>query len=233
MQRPAEASSRPVPRRQRGLSIVELLVGAAIALSIAAAAAAVTADTLRESRALLVETRLLQDLRGAADLVTRDLRRAGYWGAAASGVWQRAAERPAANPYTELTSAPAASDSVLFRVSQDAIENGLIDADEQLGFRLHSGSLELQLGANNWQALTDPGSLIVTRFSVLPSVDEIALDGYCAQACATGSASCPPRQQVRSLAIAIDARSAVDPRVLRSVRSSVRLRNDRIVGSCP
>jgi hypothetical protein len=38
---------------------------------------------------------------------------------------------------------------------------------------------------------------------------------------------------VRSLAIHISARSAVDARVERSIASEVRLRNDDIVGACP
>ena len=72
---------------ERGLSVVELLVGVAIALFIAAAGATLLASHLRENRALLLEARLMQDLRTAADLVTRDLRRAGHWGAAVDGVW--------------------------------------------------------------------------------------------------------------------------------------------------
>ena len=72
----------PVSRRgQRGLSLVELLVGLALGLLVVAGGAALLArQHLREHRALLLEARLMQDLRTAADLVARDLRRAGYWG---------------------------------------------------------------------------------------------------------------------------------------------------------
>ena len=52
----------------------------------------------RGRRRAQVEARLMQDLRGAAELVARDLRRAGHWAAAASGVrrWRRADQRQSA-----------------------------------------------------------------------------------------------------------------------------------------
>jgi prepilin peptidase dependent protein B len=64
-------------RQQQGLSLVELMVGIAIGLVIVAAALFALTHHLRANRSLLVEARLAQDLRTAADLITRDLRRAG------------------------------------------------------------------------------------------------------------------------------------------------------------
>ncbi len=219
-------------RSQRGLSMVELLVGVAIALFAAAAGATLLAGHLREHRALLLEARLMQDLRSTADLVTRDLRRAGHWGAASDGVWSVGASGVAANPYLALTPATAASDAVSFRYSRDATENNSVDANEQFGFRLRNGAIELQLGAGNWQALTDTASLTITQFSVTPTVQDISLEGFCATPCPAGSASCPPHQQVRSLAVVLGGRLVADPAVTRSVRSEVRLRNDTVVGAC-
>ena len=67
-------------RALRGLTLVELLVGLALALLVAAGGAALLTSQLREHRALVLESRLMQDLRTAADLIARDLRRAGHWG---------------------------------------------------------------------------------------------------------------------------------------------------------
>lgn len=217
---------------QRGLSLVELLVGVAIALLIAAAAATLLAGQLRESRAVLLEARLMQDLRTAADLVSRDLRRAGHWGAAVDGVWLAGASSVAENPYTALAPATAASDAASFRYSRDATENGVVDSNEQFGFRLRNGAIELQLGAANWQALTDTGTLTITQFSVTPTVQELSLQAFCATPCAAGATACPPRQQVRSLALEITGRLVADAAVTRSVRGAVRLRNDVVIGAC-
>lgn len=219
-------------RSQRGLSIVELLVGSVIALFIAAAAATLLVGHLRENRALLLEARLMQDLRTAADLVSRDLRRAGYWGAATDGVWAAGAAGVAVNPYAAVAPAAGASDAVGFRYSRDASENGNVDSNEQFGFRLRNGAIDIQLGAGNWQALTDAGTLTITQFSVSPTVQELSLDSFCTTPCPPGAPACPPRQQVRSVTLVIGARLVADASVTRSLRSTLRLRNDAIVGAC-
>ena len=217
---------------QQGLSIVELMVGVAIALFIAAAGATLLAGHLRESRSLLLEVRLMQDLRSAADIVSRDLRRAGYWAAATDGVWAAGATSVGANPYVAVAPGSAASDAVSFRYSRDATENNAVDGNEQFGFRLRAGVVEMQLGVGNWQALTDANTLSITEFSVTPTVQDINLQSFCTRPCPTGSTTCPPHQQVRSLALVVGGRLVGDSHVVRSVRSSVRLRNDSVVGAC-
>ena len=62
---------------QRGLSIVELLVGLAVSLTVVAAGLLGLAYHLRESQGLLTEGRMTQDLRAVSELIARDLRRAG------------------------------------------------------------------------------------------------------------------------------------------------------------
>jgi type IV pilus assembly protein PilW len=210
--------------------MVELLVGVAIGLAVAAAAANLLGGHIHENRKLLLEARLMQDVRTATDLVTRDLRRAGYWGAAASGVWAAGASGVLANPYAALAADTAASDAVTFRFSRDSVENNAVDTNERFGFRLRNGAIEMQLGAAPWQALTDVTTLTVTAFSITPTVQNISLAGYCARTC-TGS-SCP-QQQVRSLAVRVSGRALNDASVTRSVHSDVRLRNDTLTGACP
>ena len=218
------------PAHMRGLSLIELLVGVALGLFVVASATTLLAGHLREGRSLLRESRLTQDLRTAADLVSRDLRRAGYWGAAASGVWSRSASGVLPNPYAAMSPSAAASDAVTFQFSRDASENQRVDSNEQFGFRLRNGAIEIQLGAANWQALTDATTLTVTEFNVTPTVQDLSLAGYCTPTCVTSAC---PHQQVRSLAVRISGRSLHDTSVNRSVRSEVRLRNDTLTGTCP
>lgn len=219
-------------RAQRGLSLIELMVGLAIGLFITAIGGTLLASHVRENRSLLLEARLMQDLRTAADVITRDLRRAGHWAGATSGVWSAGTTGVIPNPYAAVAPDSAASDAVSFRYSRDATENNLVDSNEQFGFRLRNGAIEMLLGGSGWQALTDTGTLNVSSFSVTPSVERIDLQGSCSKACPAGSTSCPPRQEVRSLALLISGRSATDAGVTRSVRSQVRLRNDSITGAC-
>ena len=219
-------------RRSGGFTLVELLVGMAVGLLVVAGGSSVVLDNVRENRALALETRLTQDLRNATDIVSRDLRRAGYWASAASGVRSGDGAVVSANPYAAVSPEAAASDGARFRFSRDAIENDIVDGNEQFGFRLHAGAIELQLGDGNWQALTDATLLTVTAFTVEPHVEEASLAGACIDPCPAGSATCPPRQQVKRFAVGVTGRSIADPRVRRSVQSSVRLRNVAAVGSC-
>ena len=217
---------------QRGLTLVELMVAIAISLIVIAAALTFLNSHLRESRAVQVELRLMQDLRSAADLIGRDLRRAGHWGNASAGVWQSDAETVATNPYAFVT---VASNNVAFNFSRDAAENGYLDTNEQFGFRLRAGIVEFLLGNGNWQALTDTNTVSITAFTVTPSVQHVSLDGMCATACSaadSASATCPPQQDIRSLNVALTGQSATDVKVKRNVENTVRLRNDAITGKC-
>ena len=55
-----------------------MMVGIAIGLFIVAGAVALVATQLGENRRMLLETQVQQDLRAAADIITRELRRGGY-----------------------------------------------------------------------------------------------------------------------------------------------------------
>jgi len=197
-------------RSQCGLSMIELMVGAAIALFITAAGSTLLVGQLRESRALMLDTRLTQELRNASELIARDLRRAGYSGH--PGI--------AANPYA-YTAAAATTDILSLRYSMDASENDRVDINEEFGFRRRNGAIEMQLGGT-WQSVTDANVVTVTDFSVTPLIAET-----------TVVSPCPTRLQSRGVAIAITAALASDPRVMRSVRTTTRVRADTLTESCP
>ncbi len=220
-----------LPHRQRGFTLVELMVGSAAGLLVIAAASAGVLRDLREHQALRDEARLMQDLRHTAELVARDLRRSGLWQAAEAGLQRDDGSAGAANPYAFDTASDLA-DGVRVRYSRDVTENGTVDDEERFGFRLRSGVLQLQLGNGNWQALTDAQTLTVTGWQLVPQVEERPLDAWCARACSGGSLTCPPRQQVVRVAVAITARSVRDPAVERRVTANARLRHMQVVGQC-
>ena len=220
------------PRRpSRGWSLVELMVGSAAGLAVVAAASAGVLRDVREHRALREEARLVQDLRHAASLLANDLRRSGYRGDAEAGLQQPEGSAGVANPYAFDTAADLV-DGVRIRYSRDAVENGTVDDAERFGFRVRSGALQLQLGDGNWQAVTDAQTLTVTDWRVTPHVHERDLSAWCARACAPGSTTCPPRQQVVQLEVALTGRSTLDPAVQRSVVADARLRHAPVIGQC-
>ena len=225
-------------RHQAGISLVELLIGITIGLFIVGASLTTLLTHLRESRSLVAQSRLMQDLRTSSDLMARDLRRVGYWRGADHGVWQREAAAGApvsgVNPYTAMTtSTSAAASTIAFRYSRDAVENHLVDDNEQFGYRLRNGVLELKLGASPWQAMTDITTMRVTRFEITPSEQQHSLAGSCTAPCASGDTQCPPHLHVRSLMLTLTAVGIGESTVERSMRTRVRLRNDTVTGHCP
>lgn len=205
---------------QRGLSLVELMVGMAVGLIVVAAALLVLTHHLRENRSLLVEARLMQDLHTASELIARDLRRAGHWNQARAGMWREATP----NPFSELTSTDA---GVSFAYSRSA------GTDEALAYRLQRGVIEMKIGDGHWQAMTDANTLRVVSLRITPQVQEIGLDGFCSKPCPEPSNTCPPRQALRSLTIDVEGHAATGPAALRTTQTTVRLRNDALIGACP
>lgn len=224
---------RPLPRRAAmlGLSIVELLVGVTIALFVVGGGLSVFARNLVASRQVLAETRLNQDLRSAMDLLTRDMRRAGYWGNAIQGTQNiGASSATTANPYAAIT---ASSGQLTYAFSADAsVDNNTLDAAEQFGMRLNSGTLQLRTAADTWSDITDSKSLTVTAFTVTASTTTLPLGHFCARPCAVGAPNCPTTT-VRSVTLVVQGQSAQDSTIERSLRSTVRLRNDQLSGVCP
>jgi prepilin-type N-terminal cleavage/methylation domain-containing protein len=212
------AVARPSRRHTRGMSLVELMVGVAVGLLVVAAASFVAVNQLGDTRRLLLETQVQQDLRAAADLISRDLRRAGYWDAAEAGVWNDANPNVAANPYAAINTA---AHEVNFEYARDTAN---------FGFKLQNGSIRMRVG-DAWQELTDATVLKVTQFDV--AVNDEAVVQSCFKECAGGGTACWPKQDVRRVTIDIAGEAVADAVVKRSLSTVVRLRNDATSGACP
>lgn len=71
-------SRYPSTPGNRGFSLVELMIALAAGLIVCSAVVAFLMSSFRSNSDYVMSTRLTQDLRNTMDLVTRDLRRAGY-----------------------------------------------------------------------------------------------------------------------------------------------------------
>lgn len=209
-------------RRQTGLSIVELMVGVAIGLVIVAAAALLMTGQLVENRKLLTETQLQQDLRAAADIITRELRRAGALvePAALATIWF---------PETVAVAHNAMAPRLAVSLSQVNFDYEPGTTSGPYGFRLNSGVLQTLIGASGWQDLTDANVMLVRSFTprLLP-VSAVPIQLPCPKLCPDGTSACWPTFQVRELEIVITAEAKSDPAVKRSITSRTRVRNDYV-----
>jgi prepilin peptidase dependent protein B len=234
--------------RQAGLSLVEMLVGVAVGLFIVVGAAKLFADYVVSNKRLLIETRVNQDLRAAADIVARDVRRGGYWNNSTAGVWSSGSVAIVPNPHgTGAGAASSAGSSVSYSYARAAASqvDGL-DSSEYAGFRqVQVGSvnvLQVQDGQGNWQAVTDPGTVNVTTFSVVPVTPPLVndLSKYCgclskltctiASIAASGPA---PTLTIPSFTIVLTGQAVADPTIQRTINETVRVRNASLTGSCP
>lgn len=228
----------------RGLSIVEFMVGVAVGLFVVGGATKLFVDYLGNNRRLLLETRVNQDLRAAADLIARDLRRGGYWRNATTGLSSDPASAPVLNPYSAMS---LASGVLSYRYAKDA--DNTPDSDEQMGVRrdLVGGVGVLQLRtADAWQTITDPGTLNVaagglvmnetaSRLVELWDQCPCLLDLSCAMADFAASGvyfSVRPRVTIRQYQLTLTG-TAPGTNVTRSITEMIRVRNDLIEGTCP
>ena len=229
-------------RSSRGTTLLEILIGLTVGLFVVAGGLAMLANFTGENRRLLLETRLAQDLRAASDLITRDIRRAGYWTASTSSVWTPGG--PAvppqnayrafipgscdASPLAAAVPSPAASASALcYYVEQDT--NNAADASDRYGFKLQSGVIYAMLAGGAAQPLTDPNTITISDFVMTPRSQALSAAGFCKSTC---TVNCP-RVVVREFEVLIKGNVPGNATINRFIRSDVRVRNDYYDGQCP
>lgn len=206
------------PVKQRGFTLIELMLGMALGLTIVAAGLMALTQHLRQSRQLAIEMRLSRDLQNAMDLVTRNLRRAGAWDQSPSGVWSAARTEIQPNPRADL----AVGEEIAFSYG----------TAERLTYRLRSQAIEMKIGDGSWQSLTDVGTLQVTAFEVTPFLRNTVLEGFCSKACDKGGIACLPQHTSRSVVVRIEGRTIATPPLTRSVQTELLVRNDILSGAC-
>ncbi len=213
---------------------MELLIAAAISMFLLAGLTEFLSRSLVTSGRNLQDARLTQDLNVAMDLITRDLRRAGYSNAA-QGL-TRAADA-IVNPFTQDVVGPndggislATPGCVLYAYDLPASQNGALDPAEQLGFRLQAGAVEAGTSvtsctAGTWQAVTDPGvsNVTVLTFQYLDGAGAVAAAPFVAPPAASGV---PWAVCTRLIQVTLTGQLRGDTNVTYTLTQSVRVRND-------
>jgi type IV pilus assembly protein PilW len=139
--------------RQRGLTVVELMVGLLVGMLVVAGVLSVYLSTLESSGSTLKSSRLNQEMSALLNIMANDIRRAGYWGNADF-------TNPQDNPFNRIDS--TAANTTALRVhnnssgayvdvtyhatlanrvgscvvyTYDADADGTLDNNEKYGFR--------------------------------------------------------------------------------------------------
>jgi type IV pilus assembly protein PilW len=163
--------------RQRGVSLIELMIGILVGMIVVGATIAIYVSTLRGGKNTLRTARLNQELRATMDVMVRDLRRAGFngWNAAGTIVLSTDndfAKRVTGGLQTDLR-IQNGGNCALF--AYDLSNWGTIDAAEYKGFKLANGEVSMRskgtttnsatCSDGSWEAVTDPNTITVTALT--------------------------------------------------------------------
>ena len=215
-----------IRRAQRGMSIVELMVGIAVGLMVTAAASLLMSGQLVENRRLVIETQMQQDLRAALDIMSRELRRSGSNSEVPvlASIWYPGG--PSAGRNDTADDLGISGPQINYWYTTPTALAG------PFGYKKDGTVLRTFLG-ENWQELTDPNIMSVTAFTptITPEPTAAAIVLPCPKLCPDGSTGCWPRHQVRTARLDVEAQAKRDSTVKRAISGTVRLRNDYVLFS--
>lgn len=233
------------------MTLVQLLVGLVVGLFVLMAAAGLAASFAGANHKALLTTRLLQDLRATADVITRDLRRAGYRADAPSGIWApgrpltatlgqfseftrfntkgaEALQPAGCSESSDLRPTPTTGGSAIcYYIAQSV--GATPGSSDSFEFKLEEGVILARYGGGDSTPLTDRKTIEITRFAITPSSQTIDGSSYCRKPC---TSNCPVLV-VREFEVLVEGNVPGDATIARTLRSDVRVRNDYLGGACP
>ena len=229
-------------RRAQGFSLIELMVSVIAGMLVIAAVLAFTVSSVRSNAEFVTTARLTQELRGAMDFATRELRRAGYDQNYMAQISRKAGATDQSDFSPILLSG---DDCVIYAYDRQPGTPGEVDPEngEVRGLRwtqvggvgvleaATSSTANPTLACNNanadyttyppacvgaWCAITDPRTLDVTDFDITDVSPGVILG--------TGTAVVPMR--IREFEVVIEGNLVGNTDVARRVQSRVRVRAD-------
>lgn len=231
--------------RQRGLSLIELMIGMAVGLVILAGVLTVYISTIQSSSATVKSIRLNQEMNAVLDVMMSDITRAGYWSNATDQIQNI---QTVSNPFTAATTDLRVLDGgrcLLFTYDFDA--DGLVTAstDEMRGYRLNVDTNEIQTiqgitggvdtttcpGDHAWQSLTDRRTSTITDLTFTLNEKCSNITDTTIQDC-TNPVNIPASGDLtvhtREVVISMTGELTDDNAVRKTLQESVKIRNDAI-----
>jgi prepilin peptidase dependent protein B len=209
--------------RQRGFTLVELMIALAVGLIVLAAIAALTVATVSANKSVLKSTRLDQELRAVMQVLTRDLRRVGYDGNLNDGN---------AVPITITPETYAGNANACVLYAYDRNDDGALTTsspDERFGFRFDPTLKAVEARSSNaacdastgWENITQEAAIEITSLQFVPNYRTVTI----VINPVTGATR---TAQVREIDIVLQGRLKDDPSVVRQIQETIRVRNDEL-----
>ena len=149
--------------KENGFSLVELIISMAVGVVVIAGILSIFGSSIRSSSEAVLNAKMNQELRSAMELISNEIRRAGYWS----------------------TASTAASDTNLPYGIEDVVDDAVNDiycikysyehsnaAQRKRGFRLTNNAIEWirtnatpSCTAGDWDAITDSSMVEITNLN--------------------------------------------------------------------
>ncbi|WP_410499805.1 PilW family protein [Chitinibacter sp. S2-10] len=215
---------------QKGFSLIELMVAMLISLFALAAIISLLTNNLAYGRSSIDMLKLNQEMRTAMDIISDDLRRAGYWNNTQSMLGNSTVSNPYSFPTLPVTINTAA-DCITFSYDRDNTSNTPA-ANEIFGFALSNNAIVTGFpddtingcdDISSWNTVSNPNSIRITSLSFQIINPTVTTGSNAHQFTSDGGLVC-----VREIRIRIAANLVKDTTVKQSLEKTIRLRNDEI-----
>jgi len=213
-----------------GMTLVELLIGLSIGLFISVGLLAMWLTLQASTLKALELARLNRDLQAIGDVMSDDIRRAGYRAWSMDSGLDITVNPFMTAPYAltidraNTNEAAASCLTYAYDLNQDGQPGGAFN--EAFGFRLHDQAIEMRIGGmpfncrqGSWQDITQPDTVIDTLSFTL---DLVPL--YPSGGCVSGQ-PCITR---RLVTLQLSGHLSAQPTQIVTIERSVRIANDHI-----
>ena len=233
---------------QTGFSLTDLLMGSTIGLMVLSGGITIYSNLAASASIHLAQAHLNAELRATQDIISRNLRRAGYWSGkpGIDGILNNPFQ--SRENYLSLGAAHGEAASSCITFAYDRNKDKLVGVGnrgikttatnrinvEQFGYRIHKGAVEsrtsgspLDCNSGRWQDLTSTTTLI-TGLRFILHQNTANLSGNLSDmgaACTVGNIC----QTSRLIEFSLSGHTKNRTHTLRTINSSVQLRNDHLV----
>lgn len=213
--------------KQSGFTLPEMVIAIVVNIIVLSALVSIFVNNLKYYRAVINTNRLNQQLQTAMDMMSNDIRRAGYWANASNDLNLDQNNNPFMTNSTDV-SVNASGNCILF--TYDHNKNGLLPGitassdDERYGYRLSNQILQSRpwgatftCTASGWENITDPNVMLVTGLTFTLNTQTILTGPNTAGI------------TIRSVDISMTGALANDSTTTKTVTAHVRIRNDKFI----
>lgn len=211
-----------------GFTLIEVMIALVLNIILFLALISIFVGNLKHYRVTLSTNRLNEQMQSAMQLMSNDIRRAGYSATASNDVGTHLNTNPFMSNTTDVTITN--SNCILF--AYDNSSNGTLPTisnsydDERYGFRLQNNAIQVRppgapfvcnASASSWENMTDPTIISISVLTFTLNQQTITVG--------SGTRGI----QVRSVDITMTGSLVSDPTITKTLTQHVRIRNDKFI----